>query len=438
VENGQIRIALQSPRRMMREALAGCLRASGEFTVVGHTGSLSELGVVCVLRCPDLAVVDLHCPLSLVTDALDAVRALRERCPELRVIGLYERWTVDVLCAARQAGVAAVMPVSKGLDALLTLVREQAVRRQPRPDHARLTGGELDVVWLMNSGHSVAEMAELLRISRHTVENRKRSIYAKLDAHSHGAAVARSSALGILDSPGAVRRAVGAERQTRRGGDPRRPTVVLVRGPTGAATECVVRTLLSGDVACALDRGGSFQAVANLLRTCDGPVAAVLVAPVPAADALACESMGVPILMVGAQRVDRGGMVQAMLSGAAALVALDDVPAHLLSVLAVLTCGYVALGAEQARSALELLASAARQRRPELTARESDILASVERGESVRQTARALGIAEKTVENTQARLFRKLGVRNRVGALAVARQLGLVGSDLPPVSAGPA
>jgi DNA-binding NarL/FixJ family response regulator len=435
VENGQIRIALQSPRRMMREALAGCLRASGEFAVVGHTGSLTELGVVCVLRRPDLALVDLHCPLSLVTDALDAVRALRERCPELRVIGLYEGWTVDVLCAARQAGVDAVTPASKGLDALLVLLREHAVRRQPGPDHARLTGGELDVVWLMNSGHSVAEMAQLLRISRHTVENRKRSIYAKLNAHSQGAAVARSSALGILDSP---RRPVTEDWRTRSASDPRRPTVALVRGPTGPATETVVRTLLAGNVACALDRGGSFQAVANLLRIYAGPVAAILVAPVPAADVLACESMGVPILLVPEQRVDRGGMVQAMLSGAAALVALDDVPTHLLSVLAVLTCGYVAISAEQARSALELLASAGRHRRPELTARESEILASVERGESVRQTARALGIAAKTVENTQARMFRKLGVRNRVGALAVARQLGLVGSDRTAVSAGPA
>jgi DNA-binding CsgD family transcriptional regulator len=37
-----------------------------------------------------------------------------------------------------------------------------------------------------------------------------------------------------------------------------------------------------------------------------------------------------------------------------------------------------------------------------------------------------LGIAEKTVENIQARLFRKLGARNRPGALAAAHALGLM------------
>jgi DNA-binding CsgD family transcriptional regulator len=68
---------------------------------------------------------------------------------------------------------------------------------------------------------------------------------------------------------------------------------------------------------------------------------------------------------------------------------------------------------------------------PELTSRESDILSSMAQGHSIRRTARALGIAPKTVENVQTRLFRKLGVRNRSGALAVADAFGL----LPPAPA---
>ena len=65
---------------------------------------------------------------------------------------------------------------------------------------------------------------------------------------------------------------------------------------------------------------------------------------------------------------------------------------------------------------------------PELTARESDILQSVARGDSIRQTARALGISPKT-ENTQTRLFRKLGVRNRAEAFAVVDALGMLPDD---------
>ena len=54
------------------------------------------------------------------------------------------------------------------------------------------------------------------------------------------------------------------------------------------------------------------------------------------------------------------------------------------------------------------------------------ILGSIARGHTIRQTARALGIAAKTVENTQARLFRKLGARNRAETLTIARDVGLL------------
>ena len=64
--------------------------------------------------------------------------------------------------------------------------------------------------------------------------------------------------------------------------------------------------------------------------------------------------------------------------------------------------------------------------RIELTARQRSVLELIVRGESVKQTARTLGIAVKTVENTQSRLYRRLGVRNRSQAVTVAMQSGLV------------
>jgi DNA-binding CsgD family transcriptional regulator len=70
---------------------------------------------------------------------------------------------------------------------------------------------------------------------------------------------------------------------------------------------------------------------------------------------------------------------------------------------------------------------------PKLTPREFDILGSIARGHTIRQTARMLGIAVKTVENTQARLFRKLGVRNRMEALTIADALGLIDRAIVPV-----
>lgn len=76
-------------------------------------------------------------------------------------------------------------------------------------------------------------------------------------------------------------------------------------------------------------------------------------------------------------------------------------------------------------------------RLPQLTPREADILSSIVLGHTVRQTARLLTIAEKTVENIQTRLFLKLGTRNRAEAIAAAYSLGLSGlvtDAVPPES----
>lgn len=62
----------------------------------------------------------------------------------------------------------------------------------------------------------------------------------------------------------------------------------------------------------------------------------------------------------------------------------------------------------------------------DLTRREREILDSIARGDSVRQTARSLGIAVKTVQCEQRQLFTKLRARNRPDALTRARRFGLV------------
>lgn len=61
-----------------------------------------------------------------------------------------------------------------------------------------------------------------------------------------------------------------------------------------------------------------------------------------------------------------------------------------------------------------------------LTARERDVLDAIAVGKSIRQTARALNVAEKTVENTRSRLYCKLRARNRSDALTIAHRLGLL------------
>ena len=87
---------------------------------------------------------------------------------------------------------------------------------------------------------------------------------------------------------------------------------------------------------------------------------------------------------------------------------------------------------EQERVAVAELGRLARQARESsgvrasLTERELQILELVSRGLTVKQVATRLGLSPRTVETHVAKLYRKLGVRNRVQAVSRAAALGIV------------
>ncbi len=419
MERTSVRVALQARRLLIREVFAACLRSRPDFTVVGHAADLVDLAVVCDLRRPDVVLVDLRDHLPGLTDSL---RELHERFKDVGLVGIYDsaqRLTLHDLC---EAGLTAAVPASHGLDALLVTLRRHAAQRA-LPPGGRLTDGDLDVLWLMNSGHSVAEMASVLGISPGAVENRKRRIYAKLDTHSNSQAVARIASLGIAHH---------RKRNVRAAAEAGRAAVVLLRGHPGPVIDLVAGTLVTRGVPYVHDRSCGAKNDEYPAYWYPGPVIGVLVDP-SEADWTACDALGIPVLLVCDGFPERGELLAAMQRGAWAVLAAQDVPADLVTVIAVLVGGYAAIRADQLGSDAGMMLDGGGLRvLPELTVRETEILYSVGRGDSVRQTARALGIATKTVENTQARIFRKLGVRNRAAALSIAYRLGLLTDGREP------
>jgi DNA-binding NarL/FixJ family response regulator len=126
--------------------------------------------------------------------------------------------------------------------------------------------------------------------------------------------------------------------------------------------------------------------------------------------------------------------MEALRRGADGIIPAGKTADQLVPAIQLVTQGYIALEAAHVRPLIDAVHTGFTEdlpSLPELSAREYDILRSIAAGDSVRQTARSLGIATKTVENTQARLFRKLGVRNRPGALAMAHALGLLPATEP-------
>ena len=149
------------------------------------------------------------------------------------------------------------------------------------------------------------------------------------------------------------------------------------------------------------------------------------------------EDLSAPAILVHSKPLDPSEIASALISGATSLVQADTLDDRFFSVLRMVGQGYLVVDSKPMRPLIGAVRARWDQRAPgrgdlpELTARESDILRSGAQGYSIRQTARLLGIAPKTVENIQTHLFRKLGVRNRAGAVAVANAFGLLPAASP-------
>lgn len=260
-----------------------------------------------------------------------------------------------------------------------------------------LTGREIDVLRLIGAGRTTREISIVLGVSRRTIENHKRRIFAKLDVQSQAHAVASAARLGLLTLPSM---AVGTP---------------VVLGRPGDLLERLAR-MLCGPGAIELHGPPGSDRVA------------VLVDPGPD-DWRTVARLDARVVLVLSGELEETAVVRAFLHGADAVVPASRALRGLIPVVELVGSGCTLVRPAHLRALMALArGQVAGERRSacSLTPREREILASIDRGDSVKQTARSLGIAVKTVENLQGRLFRKLGVRNRAQAVAAAHTRGLL------------
>jgi two-component system, NarL family, nitrate/nitrite response regulator NarL len=256
--------------------------------------------------------------------------------------------------------------------------------------------------------------------------------------------VAKAASLGMLDPPTTPLRAIRppAEKRRRPPADGESVVLPVVTGQYCSALDQVVAALVSSPLPFVLVSKADPVTDTHWARWHRGPIVAVLVDPAPPDWDLVAE-LGVPAILVHSKPLDPPELAEALACGASALVSADRIDDHFLSVLRMVGQGYLVVDSMPMRPLIGAVRARWDERAPgrlelpELTAREGDILRSLAKGHSIRQTARALGIAPKTVENVQTRLFRKLGVRNRSGALAVADAFGLLPGTAPPLAGSP-
>jgi DNA-binding NarL/FixJ family response regulator len=123
---------------------------------------------------------------------------------------------------------------------------------------------------------------------------------------------------------------------------------------------------------------------------------------------------------------------QAMRAGASGFLLKSVEPAELAHAVRVVAAGDALLAPTITRRLLERFlhlpppGSAPPRGLGELTARELEVLTLMARGQSNAEIAAALFLSETTVKTHVAHLFQKLGLRDRVQAVIVAYESGLV------------
>ncbi|MEY9874435.1 DNA-binding NarL/FixJ family response regulator [Streptacidiphilus sp. MAP12-33] len=209
-----IRLLIVDDHPIVRDGLRGIFDQDPGFEVAGEAADGAEAVERALALAPDVVLLDLRMP---GVGGVEAIRRLRERAPQVRVLVVttYDS-DADVLPAIeagatgyllkdapREELVRAVRAAHQGQAVLAPTVAQKligAVRApQPQPQpSALLTDRELEILRLVAAGTSNKEAAKRLFISEATVKTHLLHLYGKLGVRDRAAAVAAGYQRGLL------------------------------------------------------------------------------------------------------------------------------------------------------------------------------------------------------------------------------------------------
>ena len=201
-----IRLLVADDHPLVRQGVVAVVGREADISVVGEAGSGRDAVAQFRRLRPDVTVMDLGMP---GMTGVEAMKMIRAEFPRARFIALTVYEGDEDIHRALEAGASAyllksVVPaqlvdtiraVHAGLRRLPPEVADRLSERGPGPG---LTPREVDVLRLMASGRSNAEIARELQITRGTAKWFVSSILSKLGADDRTEAVTTALERGIL------------------------------------------------------------------------------------------------------------------------------------------------------------------------------------------------------------------------------------------------
>ncbi|MES0362795.1 MAG: response regulator transcription factor [Desulfobacteria bacterium] len=211
------KIVIAEDYTILREGLRALISSSPDLEVVGEAEDGKEAIQCAEKLLPDLMLMDLSMPR---TNGVDAIREIKNRCPETKVVALTVHKAEEYVLAALEAGadgyvlkdatrpelMLAIETVLDGKSYLSPAVSERVIqgyldgkkRVKPSSSWDTVTRRERQVLKLIAEGYRNKEIADYLCVSVKTVEKHRANLMQKLDLHNAAALTALAMEKGLI------------------------------------------------------------------------------------------------------------------------------------------------------------------------------------------------------------------------------------------------
>jgi two-component system NarL family response regulator len=199
-------VMLVDDHALLRTGVANIINQEADLQVVAEASNGLEAIAAYEQHRPDVTLLDLRMP---VMEGVEAVRQIRARDPQARVIVLTTYDTDDEISRALKAGAKAYVLKDISADQLIRCIRDvlsgktylapaAAAKLAEGVTRVQLTPREMATLRLMADGKANKEIASELSISERTVKTHLGHLFEKLGVTSRTEAIKVATRRGLV------------------------------------------------------------------------------------------------------------------------------------------------------------------------------------------------------------------------------------------------